>query len=38
MNCAKAVAVMNNRDFVTPDDIMCILPHILRHRIVYART
>ncbi|WP_346316832.1 MoxR family ATPase [Chitinophaga sp. YIM B06452] len=34
MNCAKAVAVMNNRDFVTPDDIVYILPHILRHRIV----
>jgi MoxR-like ATPase len=34
MNCAKAVAVMNNRDFVTPDDVVYILPHILRHRIV----
>jgi MoxR-like ATPase len=34
MNCAKAVAVMNNRDFVTPDDGVYILPHILRHRIV----
>lgn len=34
MNCAKAVAAMNNRDFVTPDDIVSMLPHVLRHRIM----
>jgi MoxR-like ATPase len=34
MNCAKAVAAMNNRDFVTPDDIVEMLPHVLRHRIM----
>jgi MoxR-like ATPase len=34
MNCAKAVAAMNSRDFVTPDDIVNMLPHVLRHRIV----
>ncbi|GEP94949.1 AAA family ATPase [Chitinophaga cymbidii] len=34
MNCAKAIAVMNNRDFVTPDDVVYVLPHILRHRII----
>ncbi|MRG46720.1 AAA domain-containing protein [Chitinophaga sp. SYP-B3965] len=34
MNCAKAIAVMNGRDFVTPDDIVFVLPHILRHRIM----
>lgn len=34
MNCAKAIAVMNGRDFVTPDDIVYVLPHILRHRIM----
>ncbi|RPE13401.1 MoxR family ATPase [Chitinophaga lutea] len=34
MNCAKAIAVMQNRDFVTPDDIVFILPHVLRHRIM----
>lgn len=34
MNCAKAVAVMQNRDFVTPDDVVFILPHVLRHRIM----
>ncbi len=34
MNCAKTVAAMSNRDFVTPDDIRYITPHILRHRII----
>lgn len=34
MNCSKAIAVMNGRDFVTPDDIVFVLPHILRHRIM----
>ncbi|WP_240612958.1 AAA family ATPase [Chitinophaga parva] len=34
MNCAKTVAAMKNRDFVTPDDIQYIAPHILRHRIM----
>ncbi|QEH39920.1 MoxR family ATPase [Chitinophaga sp. XS-30] len=34
MNCSKAIAVMNNRDFVTPDDVVYVLPHILRHRIM----
>ena len=34
MNCAKAVAAMRDRDFVTPDDIVEMLPHVLRHRIM----
>ncbi|MGX5817954.1 AAA family ATPase [Chitinophaga lutea] len=34
LNCAKAVAVTNGRDFVTPDDIVYALPHVLRHRIM----
>lgn len=34
MNCAKAVAAMHDRDFVTPDDIVEMLPHVLRHRIM----
>jgi MoxR-like ATPase len=34
MNCAKATAAVNNRDFVTPDDIVNMVPHILRHRIM----
>ncbi|MCK7558349.1 MoxR family ATPase [Chitinophaga sedimenti] len=34
MNCAKSHAAINNRDFVTPDDIVAMLPHVLRHRIM----
>jgi MoxR-like ATPase len=34
MNCSKALAAMNNRDFVTPDDVLEMLPHVLRHRIM----
>lgn len=34
MNCAKATAAINNRDFVTPDDIVSMVPHVLRHRIM----
>lgn len=34
MNCAKAIAAMNNRDFVTPDDVVEMVPHVLRHRIM----
>lgn len=34
MNCSKALAAMNNRDFVTPDDVIEMLPHVLRHRIM----
>lgn len=34
MNCAKTVAAMRDRDFVTPDDIVEMLPHVLRHRIM----
>lgn len=34
LNCAKTVAAMGNRDFVTPDDIRYITPHILRHRVI----
>ncbi|WP_298742000.1 MoxR family ATPase [uncultured Chitinophaga sp.] len=34
MNCAKAIAAMRDRDFVTPDDIVEMLPHVLRHRIM----
>lgn len=34
MHCAKAMAAMRNRDFVTPEEIVEILPHVLRHRIM----
>jgi len=31
---ARAYAGMQNRDFVTPDDVIAIVPHVLRHRIL----
>lgn len=34
MTAAKAFAAMNGRDFVTPEDIKDVAPHILRHRIL----
>lgn len=34
MNASKALAAMNGRDFVTPDDIKKISPSVLRHRIM----
>ncbi|NSL90317.1 MoxR family ATPase [Chitinophaga sp. Mgbs1] len=34
MNCAKAIAAMRNRDFVIPDDVVEMVPHVLRHRIM----
>lgn len=34
MNASKAVAAMKGRDFVTPEDILEIVPPVLRHRII----
>lgn len=34
LNGAKALAAMRGRDFVTPDDIIYVIPAVLRHRIV----
>ena len=34
MKTAKAVAVLNGRDFVTPDDIKFVLNPVLNHRII----
>lgn len=34
LNSSKALAAMNGRDFVTPDDIIYVTPAVLRHRIV----
>lgn len=34
MNASKALAAMNGRDFVTPEDIKKIAPSVLRHRIM----
>lgn len=34
MNAGKSFAAINGRDFVTPDDIRFVLPHVLKHRII----
>jgi MoxR-like ATPase len=34
VSSAKAAAAVNGRDFVTPDDIIFVAPHVLRHRIM----
>lgn len=34
MKAAKAMAAMNGRDFVTPDDVKYVAPSVLNHRIV----
>jgi MoxR-like ATPase len=36
MNAAKAMAAMNARDFVTPEDILEVVTPVLRHRIILA--
>ncbi len=34
LNSSKALAAMRGRDFVTPDDILFVVPAVLRHRLV----
>jgi len=34
VRAAKAFAAIRGRDFVTPDDIIDVTPHVLRHRII----
>jgi MoxR-like ATPase len=36
LNGSKALAAMRGRDFVTPDDVVFIIPAVLRHRIVLS--
>jgi MoxR-like ATPase len=36
MNASKAIAAINGRDFVTPDDIVEVFGPVLRHRIILA--
>jgi MoxR-like ATPase len=36
MNASKAMAAVNGRDFVTPEDILDVIPPVLRHRIILA--
>ncbi|MGB0886791.1 MAG: AAA family ATPase [Vicingaceae bacterium] len=34
LSAAKANAAINGKDFITPDDIKFVAPHVLKHRIV----
>lgn len=34
INSAKAIAAMQGRDFVTPEDIIRVVPPVLRHRVI----
>lgn len=36
MNASKAIAAMQGRDFVTPDDILTVVIPVLRHRIILS--
>lgn len=36
VNAAKAIAAINGRDFVTPDDLIYVTPAVLRHRILLS--
>jgi MoxR-like ATPase len=36
MNASKAYAAINGRDFVTPEDILEVVPPVLRHRIILS--
>jgi MoxR-like ATPase len=36
MNASKAIAAMQGRDFVTPEDILLVVPPVLRHRIILS--
>ncbi|HJW15700.1 MAG TPA: MoxR family ATPase [Flavisolibacter sp.] len=36
MNASKAFAAINGRDFVTPEDILEVVPPVLRHRIILS--
>jgi MoxR-like ATPase len=36
MNASKAMAAINGRDFVTPDDIIEVVSPVLRHRLILS--
>jgi len=36
MNASKAMAAISGRDFVTPEDILDVVPAVLRHRIILS--
>jgi MoxR-like ATPase len=36
LQSSKAIAAMNGRDFVVPEDILYVIPPVLRHRLVLS--
>jgi MoxR-like ATPase len=34
LKASKAVAAIRGRDFVTPEDIQFVAPHVLNHRLI----
>jgi MoxR-like ATPase len=36
--CAKANALMSNRDYIIPDDVKTVAPYVLAHRLIPYRT
>ena len=36
LKAAKSMAAMHGRDFVTPEDVIEVTPHVLRHRIILS--
>lgn len=38
LNCSKAYALMENRDYIVPDDVKTVAPYVLAHRIIPYRT
>ncbi|MEO5967467.1 MAG: magnesium chelatase, partial [Ferruginibacter sp.] len=36
LKASKASAVLNDRDFVIPEDIIAMAPHVLRHRVILS--
>jgi MoxR-like ATPase len=36
LKAAKAIGAIKGRDFITPEDIIEVTPHVLRHRIILA--
>lgn len=36
LKAAKSIGAINGRDFITPEDIIEVTPHVLRHRIILA--
>ncbi len=36
MQTARAIALMDGRDFVIPEDVQYLAPHVLRHRVVLS--